>query len=1726
LFARPGVLARSPANIPEAFQALGGQLLHPIKSTEAAIEQFTGAPKFTGTYAPPVKHVSEILELGPKIPKIPQQKGTAAQIGAGAVNAASSFVDFFLTPGGAATLGIGSLPKLAQKAVLTEFAAGMAVDAPEQLREGVRLLQEGKVQEGTQHLTSGVGASLLSAKIASHVPERIPAVEPTEFVKPGDIVPGTEPPLIENLRAAKAPATAAVVEQVLPERGLITKQQAEKEFVESELAKRAAADEAEFQRIQKAQEALEERRNRIISGIEKPPQSTVEGVDEVAKRLGKKGDQLFGQAPGVQKELLRYRETLTPENFDARLKAAKATVQRGKEVIDISAEAPVPPSEARPAAVPLSPEGYRVVGEGRFESDTPPPKEAYNVQAITVGGKTTYTFRLPAKELIVAPEANTPEQMAQRAEEALKARAPVPAAEAAPGAEVAPKWRGELQDTIDYLRRTITDKQDLADAIEQVRREIVSRKLPRDGGPGEAPAVSTRPISTAEFVNAEPLQPRADKFSETTASKVETEGFKPQESAKSPPLVWRDPQSGKLYRAGGSSRAEGLRRLGGAAPDTVDVLFSDAPNRQAAFEEAIANNMVSVPENIVDTASAARKSREQGIADEQIAQLRRVSSGDVAALAALDTLPTEIKSDFKPQGKRAGARPPQSEDTALALGRAVDRGILTPDKIIADYLALRKQQGRINPTDIERILDLHEKYQAKINSEKAQGTFELGATREQADMFGKTPAQIREDMGWQKFRDQQFALLRKHRTALNQLSAQKKAVAGLKETGKKVTPAQEQAVLDNAASANEIQGEMKAAEQELLGTKPAEPAAAAEKAKPAELTIPELGLSESQLSLNSLRTLAARDPAQWKALKQYFGANTAAKVAKLAAEKFERMRTAPKVKWTGATEEPPLGGALYGPFGIPSPAATIRAVRDLAKAAGPAVKAAAEAVRETGREAMTAPRMTDYRRSVLNWSAKLQRSFGEAAEAQKEIQKAVPDAVRREGITNWIQANGDPAVLTARRDATTDPKLRAGYDAALKLTPEEIAVANDTKAAFDALGKRGQHYDVLNNFRDNYVTQIWNLKKGPAGGATSRTLKDKFRFSKARTFESYFEGEQAGFTPKTKDIAKLLPVYLHEMNSVIAARQLVEQMSKGKASDGRPLVAPRGRGISVEGPEGKATLIMPKVAKGDRRDYRTLENQPAMSDWVWRSEDSAGNPIFEKADLALHPEAFGRIKAVLGRSAIREWYSTRTTQMAAIPKAVVKAIDLGQSEVKRTMLGFFAPFHQVQEATHAVGHRVNPLFNVPKPDLVNNAAHMDAARHGLMMLPDRVSEGQFMEGFRTSGLVSKIPGIGPMADWYSNYLFKEYIPGLKYKTYEAILTRNQKVYAKELASGEMKSEDVKVLSAEQSNAAYGHLNYADLGRNPTIQHFAQLGALAPDFFEARARFAGQAIKGTTGAKIGREQVVALATLAIAQATTAWIASKLVPNGDWDSKHPFELKVGQRSYTMRSVPEDIAGLFKNWRTFLHSRLSPIIGKGTLQYASGVDYAGRKVSTAQTTKELATAAVPLTLRTLPGIREITGMDRPGSVSPMEQLSGAIGLRISRSYQHEEINTLHDDWMKKQTDPKVKASYEQHLTETPPISLYKGLLSAMADRNEPALREAVADLAKKGRDVKAIKKALDPVIKSGKYEGLPKLLFHDSRDLENKFKNSLTREQRKLYDAAVKARRADWDFFRRFF
>jgi hypothetical protein len=755
------------------------------------------------------------------------------------------------------------------------------------------------------------------------------------------------------------------------------------------------------------------------------------------------------------------------------------------------------------------------------------------------------------------------------------------------------------------------------------------------------------------------------------------------------------------------------------------------------------------------------------------------------------------------------------------------------------------------------------------------------------------------------------------------------------------------------------------------------------------------------------------------------------------------------------------------------------------------------------------PEYGDFKKEVLKWSARSQRSANEILRVQGQIEEAIPSKEKRDGITNWIQAGGDKSLLQAWADATKNKTLKAGYEAALKLTPEEVATAKKIKDTYDILHARAKRFGIDMGYLQNYVTELWKQDPQRPAGSSPKRLSEFFQFSQERVFPNYFEGEQAGYEPQTKDISKLLGLYMNEMNNAINSRRFVQELSKGKASDGRPLLSPRGSGGDNHAEHGnnEVHLVYPDSAKEGTEDYKKLD-QPALHGWSFAGKDSEGKTILVRGDLAVHPDIVRLFKNSLGSSKIRQWWNEKTENpFLNVTKGAAKFIlDDLQGAVKGTMLSF-SPFHQVQEGIHALGHRINPFGNIPKIDL-RDPKQMDAVEHGLMLSHDRLSQSLFMEGVGSNNrnlVTAAMRGIGKPGriaadriDAYQDWLFGQYIPGLKLKTYEHILDRNMARFSKDLANGKASVDQVKLLSARQANAAYGHLNYTDMGHNPTIRHAFQVVLLAPDFLEARARFTGQALKGLVGGKVGSEQIQALAFLAITQYITARILNKL-QNDDYEWGHPFEVKVGNKLYGLRSVPEDIYKLFGNTAGFIGGRISPIFGRLIQEGFFGVNYRGEHTTWGDALKDIVAGIVPMPFQSL--TKNLTPGGRATTISPMEQILSATGLQVHRYSPISETYQIAKKWTDANApdDARARGRY--------PVSKYQGLRYALEDGDFQAAKAEVRKLQASGQKLQDIREGFKTSVDHP---------FTGTKLNDIKFERSLYGHDKEIFKAAVERRR----------
>ena len=664
------------------------------------------------------------------------------------------------------------------------------------------------------------------------------------------------------------------------------------------------------------------------------------------------------------------------------------------------------------------------------------------------------------------------------------------------------------------------------------------------------------------------------------------------------------------------------------------------------------------------------------------------------------------------------------------------------------------------------------------------------------------------------------------------------------------------------------------------------------------------------------------------------------------------------------------------------------------------------------------PAWTDFKNALGKWSLADNQTSFVVRKAVTQIKKAIPDDLRREAITNWIQAGGDEALLRERADKSK-PKFKKGYEAALTLTPEEKAHAQDISKYLSDMLEEGINSGMLNHGVENYINQVWK-KENPVTQKLQASLQGgklnkNFPFAKKRIFDSYFEGEQAGYEPASKDVASLIAAYDLSFRKTQAVRAFVKSMRDGKAEDGMPLVKFSGyaKPIGEQDMPPNAYLIKPEArpegaVTADGRPYVSI-NHPAFKGWKWAMQDEKGAPVYMESDMLVHPDIANQVKNLTSTS----WFKANRVPVLS---SAVNGLLKFSSILKQTKLSL-SLFHLDQEGLHSLFHRINPA-NLEEIDLSNETQN-NLVSHGLQ-LADFHSQELFSEGLAGGGLVGKIPVIGKAQTWFNDFLFKDYIPKLKMNMATHALERNVERYKDKLSM-----DQIYELTAHEANAAFGELNYKFMARNQTVQDILRLFLLAPDFLEARSRFVAQALM-----PYGAEQRAALALMGVSLYVAGRVLNQaLDQNPHWDK--PFSVFHEGREYRLRTVLGDVSELVDKPNTFFMNRLSPF-GRTGVEFLTGRDSRGIKRNAIEQAEDFLSWFVP-----------IPAQAQPSSTKTSELLS-SMGLS---NYQHMDQTDTYDaadKWLKKQSDPRIQTMVKKKEEATFAESDYKQLKSALLANN----------------------------------------------------------------------------------
>jgi len=647
-----------------------------------------------------------------------------------------------------------------------------------------------------------------------------------------------------------------------------------------------------------------------------------------------------------------------------------------------------------------------------------------------------------------------------------------------------------------------------------------------------------------------------------------------------------------------------------------------------------------------------------------------------------------------------------------------------------------------------------------------------------------------------------------------------------------------------------------------------------------------------------------------------------------------------------------------------------------------------ESLKDTARGVRS---ISDVDRTVAKLDATLQQSAGESRNAGRALERYMPNEIDRSASALLMEPGMTPAVLAdalTKLPEKTSPKIRRIIERAAKATPEMREFADSMRRFFGIREQDAVHGDLFEQGLRDYYTHVWeqesNMPDSLRAAMNSGRVSTYFQFARQRKIPTLLEGILQGKKPVI-DPAKVIPFYNYAMDRALASREFIRQLTEVNASDGRPVVGVAGQGVRVEPTENTnpSILIKPKAKPEELADYRPVEHS-AMQKWKWASKTEDGTPIFLKGDLLVHPEAHERLARLMDRSRL----SSGPVMRAALKfSGEVKGLKLG---------GLPSLFHPIHVGTHALFHWTNPFKT--EPIQWDAPATRFALEQGhLKLAPNPAELNVFSEGLGSGSWAQKLPIVGRWNKAFSEWLFADYIPKLKLKTFENAYARAQWMKKNMGAYKGLSDEQIAARTGDSVNNAYGELNHlflGKMGRSPGFQRGLRLAFLAPDFGEARGRFVGKILT-----KTGHEEQLAAATLFASLYFGARLANS-ISHGDpeMDIKRAFSVKIGKHWWSMRSVLGDVVHAWSDPGQFVYVRLNPVFSRTASDFLWGRDpRTGRKLTLEDKVENMARQFVPIPLSGL------TQQDR----TLMESFLQSMGVSNQRDTPVMDMQKLASSW-----------------------------------------------------------------------------------------------------------------------
>lgn len=639
--------------------------------------------------------------------------------------------------------------------------------------------------------------------------------------------------------------------------------------------------------------------------------------------------------------------------------------------------------------------------------------------------------------------------------------------------------------------------------------------------------------------------------------------------------------------------------------------------------------------------------------------------------------------------------------------------------------------------------------------------------------------------------------------------------------------------------------------------------------------------------------------------------------------------------------------------------------------------------------------------------------------SQKELANPKSQASRDLAAMPFvIEAGGDLARLRgelAKVQGSVDPALARDLAPVVQHAIDNFPRLDAKKANAEAIYAKQRAIERRHGIETpevaNYVNRRLELPEnrralepvslfgGPAGGGSGGGRY----FVKGRAFETLGDAIQAGYKPKSTNLADLVHNRVETGQRIVQTKRLINRQRTLLAPDGRPIIGD----LITRGPllNGKTEQVMPPGYEGVR--------------------------VSGKQELAVHKQYAPVVRALYGDSRIRDnsfgRMALKWTGFAKHGTLVLDTFHAFRVSSKEAFYGYQRPF-SYGEGLSVLEYSDRDLSRaVAAGDLTQPQA--DYARRYRPLVDELVQAGlnvgkvaDNMEK-EVHSLVERIPVAGKVVTKFNGWLFQKLQRGATVQTAVKNFERNLARFPERGRDGNARQ------TAKEMNEVFGNLGSQGLFKGKTWQDAVRTVLLAPQWtesqFKAEVRGIGQTLRAPVdlarGALRGRLRLgtVAqgqvssiLALLAAGQVANylstghttdqneeghkfdIWIPGGAKGRGLWFN--PLEMAaefshMAMRYHAKRENPVDIA------THVLSNKLSPL-ARGVKDALSGRDYAGRPyASDGDRFRAAATDALPLPMPAGPLIekdpRQPTGYRMTRQPASLErQLLQSIGLKTA--------------------------------------------------------------------------------------------------------------------------------------